>query len=932
MAFLHRIPAIFTASFCVCALGMLALSGISCEFLEIQAHSGYLLNIPDSGTHRTTYAGIICGSPLYKDTLDDSLMFLLSRCCLIAAIAMGSFTSVLAIALSSFVSPTESNWKLLGVFASVSTLFQMPIFLLYESEPCVAYGLEQECFLAHGSFYLIISSAFWVAVVVATQFLDPPRWADELNAWRSKTHEPEDSRREVLGSQLNVVVRNNQGVEDEESQAPLINTPRKKKEKGRMIGIRKWISQRRWDDVAELPKNKTDSLSIGDEEGVEENRIVPYEGGHNTSGLVLDVLPNGRRLGDDSKSVQSFDDLDSFVMMVEEGRLPPECRSLPPPSRNASFATDGSQTEAKDDNNQHLFHYHGPQKNQFFKDVYADLENSKPADELQAAVHEPPPHQQDSKDQDDKAMQFALQENIYKSSKVIRNLTDNLKRKSKARRCKKNMYALMDDDDTESPFSVLPSEIIVTSDSNSLPDPPGSPTRQADFPCFDPRALKSIHKRRSFDDGEYPDPIISHMGSNEEPSSEEGEPDPIIYSSSYSYVLDIEEGSIFSSSSSESSSSDDYRCSSSRGRRRAGRSRSLGYSSVQSVLSATSLLDTMIAEETDEDLVEIAEICQSDFVRSKSAPAERRQTVFVERSQSDAGFGDAGVPSLGSDHFRPLAVVGYDDGNMQPAPIILADRSTNLIYAERTPMDDVSDYLNGSRDRSRSISPAPLDLSLETEVEDPVDTISFSSGPQSYLSPPKRAGQHTVGKVGEIMDALDRKSSDKPDPEGTAPENALEAWKNKCASRKLSSPVSPAVTAPETPSPFQPPRQSTFDDGSPYPIQDTSVSFEAENSWKVEREIRCGIHAASLDDDYSVVDEDTRPFDEAREARIRRLQRAKDVLNRTRAQSQGPSIRRRQPKPPAMAMSSSVIDSLDLQLKDLLRDDDSLFSLDEQSL
>lgn len=147
-AFVHRIPAIFAASLGCCALALLALSGITCDFLEIRAKDGHLLYIPNSSEapkDTVTYLGVICGSDMYSDVLSDSLMFLLARVCLFAAIAMGSFTCVLACAISSFVTPTEANWKLLSVFAAVAAVIQMPVFLLFgkisflcDAQSCVA--------------------------------------------------------------------------------------------------------------------------------------------------------------------------------------------------------------------------------------------------------------------------------------------------------------------------------------------------------------------------------------------------------------------------------------------------------------------------------------------------------------------------------------------------------------------------------------------------------------------------------------------------------------------------------------------------------------------------------------------------------------------------------------------------------------------------
>ena len=178
------------------------------------------------------------------------------------------------------------------------------------------------------------------------------------------------------------------------------------------------------------------------------------------------------------------------------------------------------------------------------------------------------------------------------------------------RRARRNKYALMNDDDSDSSYPLLPTEVIITNKSGSVPDLPGTPTKQAEFPCYDQSALKDASNRShvSNEDEVYPDPVISYMGSFES-SADEDEADPIIspaFSNEMDWSADMtEDGDSDSDVSSESSSSDERRSSlSSQRRRRSQRGRGRGYSSVRSVVSSTSLLDTFIAEETDADLQE----------------------------------------------------------------------------------------------------------------------------------------------------------------------------------------------------------------------------------------------------------------------------------------------------------------------------------------
>ena len=66
--FAYRIPAIFAASFSSCALGLLAVSGITTAFLKVQAAEGSHLYVPDATTvssaHTVAYMGVLSGNEL----------------------------------------------------------------------------------------------------------------------------------------------------------------------------------------------------------------------------------------------------------------------------------------------------------------------------------------------------------------------------------------------------------------------------------------------------------------------------------------------------------------------------------------------------------------------------------------------------------------------------------------------------------------------------------------------------------------------------------------------------------------------------------------------------------------------------------------------------------------------------------------------------
>ena len=978
----YRIPALFTASFASCALGLLAVSGVTTSFLVVQAAKGSQLYVPADAAsahlygHQVAYIGVLTGNNLYDDILRSDLMYLLSRICLFAGVAFGSFTAVLSWSLSSFISPTAANWKLLGVFAAIVAIVQMPIFLLFETEPCASFG-SQACRMSNGSYYLILSTGCWLLVTIATQFMDPPRWADEVNAWRAKSHhqqinategEVQQPRRTPVPS---AEFRSHGEVDietDGESQAPLLKAPPAQRtmraKQGYLSGLQTWMGERRWATTAELPKNQTDSLSHGDDEEdahILENQIVPYHFENDTSALVLDVLPNGRRVGDEGKSIESFDDLDSIVKLAEEGRLPETSfLALAPPSRNASFDDENTKHRAsiggQYPNTERSIVVVDTSQKQSPNAIYASLESSVPFDEsifplettasknhalkpIEASAATTPEATTDLQQQQQKE---SLDKTAPRSTSVIKNLTENLKKRSRARRSKTNKYALMDDDDMESTIP-MHEVIFEANDSGELPDIPGTPTRQAQFPCFDPRALSMMRRSPPEEDDEYPDPIISYMGSNDSTSEEDS--GPIVSSANFEDFDDIEDildrefDSVASSDSSESSSSDEYLRSSRSlpSKQRIRRIGSRGYSSVRSVVSSTSLLDTFIAEETDADLLEDQD-APYDLVRSQSAPTGPQKQ---KRGTHDS----VSVSTQGSGLFHPsTSLAGHDPNGDEHTKIQLAPVMTSYSPQSFYEINSVSSVLKASESVQESVvlEPSP-DVSFDTEIEDPVDSISFSSDPPIDISSPvakARPESHnlTVPHTGSSADN-DEQNFPKVGSTFVSPvaQKRIEDRANNLSptAGKWSSPVSPAMTAPETPSPAQSSPDISFQSEQESNPRDLSISFESEKSWKEERQMRGGIHAplddfddSSTEDELSTSIRSTRSCNLVRAARIRRMQTEK-VIRRTRARTQDPGPRRRRPSPSTMG---SVVDKLDLQLIQVMRPLDSEYGPDESSL
>ena len=204
MGFNHRVPALSTAIIASAALTLAILAGLSCEFLNIDADPDNVLIDPEGiqTSETSTSIGLLCENEDEIYDMEDDRMWFLSWLFLLIALGLGGFTCLLAWAVSTFLPPTEFNWRLLSFCASITAVIQVPIFLIFESEPCSEYKENQSCSLGLGSYYLMASVVFYVAVTLATQLLDPPEWAMELSAWRVGNTKSGQSRppREINGA------------------------------------------------------------------------------------------------------------------------------------------------------------------------------------------------------------------------------------------------------------------------------------------------------------------------------------------------------------------------------------------------------------------------------------------------------------------------------------------------------------------------------------------------------------------------------------------------------------------------------------------------------------------------------------------------------------------------------------------------------------
>ncbi|GAX21801.1 hypothetical protein FisN_31Lh091 [Fistulifera solaris] len=155
------------------AYAFLIAAALVCSFLEIRSRSGEVLRTVDEETTQTSsHLGILCpGDDLYD--LSDEPMQKLSWAFVAGACLTGASCCLLAWAVL-FGYSKPFFWQLISGLAAVSSLLQLPIFLLFEMGVCTDYTEDQECYLDVGSYLLIASTCCWVLTTLVTQCWDPP--------------------------------------------------------------------------------------------------------------------------------------------------------------------------------------------------------------------------------------------------------------------------------------------------------------------------------------------------------------------------------------------------------------------------------------------------------------------------------------------------------------------------------------------------------------------------------------------------------------------------------------------------------------------------------------------------------------------------------------------------------------------------------------
>ncbi|MGK3761016.1 MAG: hypothetical protein ACI8RD_013334 [Bacillariaceae sp.] len=195
-AFAHRLTVLSMA--CLASTGFIfcALSGFGCSFIEIQSLPGRSVGNSNGNVFivennlQQAYLGVQCLTGA-DDVIfqgdggdDDDRLWDISRLFLYISLALGGTTTSFAWLLSSCVRPTACRWRVLSILAACSAVFQIPIFLVFESNNCNFDITRQTCTFSTGAYLNIVSVTIWIIMTIWVQLLRVPRWDEELDAWR----------------------------------------------------------------------------------------------------------------------------------------------------------------------------------------------------------------------------------------------------------------------------------------------------------------------------------------------------------------------------------------------------------------------------------------------------------------------------------------------------------------------------------------------------------------------------------------------------------------------------------------------------------------------------------------------------------------------------------------------------------------------------
>ena len=188
----QRFKVVSMACLASAAIILCALSGFSCSYVSIVAEPDRDLMTPDgeelTGTDEEGI-GVLCDdSPFY---VEWDRMWSLSQLFFWISLGLGSLTTLVAWTLSLFVVPTPCRWRMLSLLGAATAVMEVPIFLLFESEPCNMDISRQTCTLSVGAYFNIASVILWVFMTLWTQLLNPPNWSADFvpddEAWNHRS-------------------------------------------------------------------------------------------------------------------------------------------------------------------------------------------------------------------------------------------------------------------------------------------------------------------------------------------------------------------------------------------------------------------------------------------------------------------------------------------------------------------------------------------------------------------------------------------------------------------------------------------------------------------------------------------------------------------------------------------------------------------------
>jgi hypothetical protein len=755
--FHHRFPALATAVFASLALAFVAIAGTTCSFLNVVANDGRFVEFTtgvEQEAITSSSFGVLCET-YYFDS-DGDTMWNISKAFLYVSLALGGLAMALAWIVTWCIPPTNRSWRILSVISALTAVLNIPVFLLFESEPCTLDNSRQKCTLSFGSFLLMSGTVSSIAVVLLTQCIDPPRWGSELDAWKVEKRERGEARGVVASDEYSGSENNN--PEDPENAAP----PVKADDAGAaaagtvatvgfLEGLRRWRERQKWSQSSDLKQNGTGSSSQDDEEIVPFAGAGSYYANSSNSRLLLKVTPEGKRPDDEQDSAVSFGDLDEYVKMVEEGKLnetPSTAGSLEEFAENEAVRDDTALLVLSQDESE-------PKKPPKTLSTATTNGQESFTDEPQFySEMKPPPSLKEDQALLDKDENESLEDEAARESKIsrgIRSLTSAIRDSSRRTKSGKT-YTMMDSDDEASGvYSSPPNRPeefdADTGTDNATDEGSSSQVRSAadtdhlhhQTLLFDWNALHAAANAGI---------LLAREDSLSDPNStDEDDPAQISYTSDDSFgpgsnsslgnLPDDEEeddNSVFSGSTiSDISDKDDdddmvlgdgvaARKERKRSPRKSPRKMRRDYSSAHSVSSYTSVLDMTIDEETDLDLKEF-ESSEDDKDRNnissgyKSAPetlgADRKLSPYAFiQSESLPASGERGyiVPKASS---VDKSAAGSNDsseaGELMTPDTTHSQVSTGTPETVNEALDESAYYSDGSVGRGRKAGSATPD-------------------------------------------------------------------------------------------------------------------------------------------------------------------------------------------------------------------------------